>query len=125
MLNKQKDLQLQETRNQEATEAGMIAHAEYKSTANIEHQRSRVRFTKPIYSSLINRFRPPHTTGLTSVVEIPNVHEDVDNNGEVITNPYRISRNIEQFGQAQGIPNTTRKTTDELGHTLMLQQMFI
>ena len=125
-LRKQKDLQLQEMRDQEATESAMIAQAEYKSSMHIEQRRSQVRYTKTIYASLRNRFRPPHTLGLTSVIVPTNNGEGV-NKEEVITNPYEvenhiINRNIEHFGQAQGTPFTSDKITKMLGYTGVSQQ---
>ena len=82
-LKKQKDIKLQELRNQESTESSMIAQAEHTSSDQIERRREQVRYTKTIYSSLRNRFRPPHTKGITSVI-IPTTGQHQDKPEEVI-----------------------------------------
>ena len=103
LLLKQKDIQLQEMRDQEATESAMIAQAEQKSVIHIEQKQTQARYTKTLYAGLRHRIRPPHTTGLMSVI-VPHIKEDKQVTEKVITNPYEvedriITRNIEHFGR--------------------------
>ena len=120
-LLKEKNLKLQEMRDQEAAESAMIAQAENKSEINITQQRARIKYTRSIFANLRSRFKQQHGQGIQSVIVPRNGRPD-ENIYKVITDPREveetiINRNIAHFGQAQGTPFTKHNITDDFGYT--------